>query len=229
MKHVLVSFMVCILAFFQPTMGMTEPDHSLEDLLYHVETRYSQINDLQADFTQETTIEGFDTPLVSSGRVYIKKPGLLRWDYLKPSVEHLYVHGDHIQMFTPEHNQVIQGSLTHMVATQAPLRLLQGIGKLSEHFDVRSTNHHEQGEGNLPLLTLIPKDQTGTGNSPVNKMVSAIQPQTYFIQSLTLHETTGNISVFRFSNIQANIGLEGSLFEFVPPEGVVIVDNVLPQ
>ena len=229
MKHFLLSFMVCMLAFFQPTMGIAEPDRSLQDLLHHVETRYSQIKDFQADFTQETTIEGFDTPLISSGRVYIKKPGLLRWDYLKPSVEHMYVNGDHIQMFTPEHNQVIQGSLTHMVATQAPLRLLQGVGKLSEHFDARPTDHDQRGEGSLPLLTLIPKDQTETGPSPVNKMVSAIQPQTYFIQSLTLHETTGNISVFRFSNIQANTGLKGSLFEFVPPEGVVIVDNVLPQ
>ncbi|NKB80937.1 MAG: hypothetical protein GKS05_03375 [Nitrospirales bacterium] len=217
-----------ILIFSELTLGQAATDPSLQDLLHHIETGYSQMKDFQADFTQETMIEGFDMPLKSSGRVSIKKPGLLRWDYLKPSVEHMYVNGDHIKMFTPEYNQVIQGSLTRIVATQAPLRLLQGIGKLSEHFDVQPTGDDELGTGGLPLLTLIPKNAPGAKPSLVHKMIADIQPQTYFIQSLTLHETTGNVSTFRFSDIQANIGLNGHMFEFVPPEGVVVVDDVLP-
>ena len=129
----------------------------LEALVTRVDARYAQIKDFQADFVQETRIQGFDTPLRSSGRVYLKKPGRLRWDYMEPSVEHIYVHQDQLSVYVPAHNQVLKGSLTMMVSTKAPLRLLQGVGKLAEHFSVAPAGAGEKGEGGLPLLTLIPK------------------------------------------------------------------------
>ena len=56
------------------------------EIVKKIQVRYEKTKDLQADFTQKTKIEGFATPVVSSGRVYIKKPGRLRWDYVEPSV-----------------------------------------------------------------------------------------------------------------------------------------------
>ena len=134
----------------------------VEALVTRVDARYAQIKDFQADFVQETRIQGFDTPVRSSGRVYLKKPGRLRWDYLEPSVEHIYVHQDQLSMYVPAHNQVLKGSLTMMVSTKAPLRLLQGVGKLAEHFSVAPAGDGEKGESGLPLLTLIPKTLPGS-------------------------------------------------------------------
>ena len=201
----------------------------LHALVERVDARYAQVKDFQADFVQETRIQGFDTPLRSSGRVYLKKPGRLRWDYLAPSVEHIYVHQDQLAMYVPAHNQVLKGSLTMMVSTKAPLRLLQGIGKLAEHFSVESTEDGEKGEGGLPLLTLIPKPVLGSPPSTLVKIVSEIQPRTYLIQSLALHENNGNVSTFRFSNFKVNKGLDDAVLILNPPEGVVIVEDFLPK
>ena len=201
----------------------------LKALVSRVDARYAQIKDFQADFVQETRIQGFDTPLRSSGRVYLKKPGRLRWDYITPSAEHIYVHQDQLAMYVPAHNQVVKGSLTMMVSTKAPLRLLQGAGKLAEHFSVEPTGDGEKGEGGWPLLTLIPKPVSGLPPSSLVKIVAEIQPRTYLIQALALHENTGNVSTFRFSNFKVNKGLDDAVLILDPPEGVVIVEDILPK
>ncbi|MCY4613556.1 MAG: outer membrane lipoprotein carrier protein LolA [Nitrospira sp.] len=201
----------------------------LQALVERVDARYAQITDFQADFVQETRIQGFDTPLRSSGRVFLKKPGRLRWDYLDPSVEHIYVHQDQLAMYVPAHNQVLKGSLTMMVSTKAPLRLLQGVGKLAEHFSVEPTGDGEKEDGGLPLLTLIPKPVSGSPPSSLVKIVAEIQPRTYLIQSLALHENNGNVSTFRFSNFKVNEGLDDAVLILNPPEGVVTVEDFLPK
>ncbi len=201
----------------------------LQALVDRVDARYAQLGDLQADFVQETRIEGFDRTLRSSGRVFLKKPGLLRWDYLEPSVEHMYVRQDQLEMYVPAHNQVLRGDLTMMMATKAPLRLLQGMGTLTEHFVVRPTADGKVGEGALPLLTLVPRTAPGSAPSSIARVVSEIQPDTYLIQSLALHEVGGNVSTFRFSNFKTDTGLDESVFILNPPEGVVIVEDVFPQ
>jgi len=223
-----LSFLATILVVPFPVLGKENVAQQVRDLVNRVDSRYASTKDFQADFTQETRIQGFDTPLRSSGRVYIKKPGHLRWDYVKPAVEQIYVHNDQLQMYVPKHNQILKGNLTMMVATKAPLRLLQGVGKLTEHFEVHPTNGRT-GAGGLPLLTLIPKDQGQPGSSSVTRIVSEIQPDTYFIRSIALHEESGNISTFRFTNVKANTGIDDTVFTLDPPDGVVIVDDVLPQ
>ena len=229
----------CVFAVFPLSLGegtgegltavaQARGSDDVEALVKRVDARYAEIKDFQADFVQETRIQGFDTPVRSSGRVYLKKPGRLRWDYMEPSVEHIYVHQDQLAMYVPAHNQVLKGSLTMMVSTKAPLRLLQGVGKLAEHFSVAPAGAGEKGESGLPLLTLIPKPVPGSSSSLV-KVVSEIQPRTYLIQSLALHENNGNVSTFRFSNFKVNEGLDDTVLILNPPEGVVIVEDFLPK
>ena len=240
MKSLGLIVLGCLFAVFPLSLGegkgegltavaQARGSDDLEELVTRVDARYAQIKDFQADFVQETRIQGFDTPLRSSGRVYLKKPGRLRWDYMEPSVEHIYVHQDQLSVYVPAHNQVLKGSLTMMVSTKAPLRLLQGVGKLAEHFSVEPTGDGETGEGGLPLLTLIPKPVPGSASSSLVKVVSEIQPRTYLIQSLALHEKNGNVSTFRFSNFKVNKGLDDTVLILNPPEGVVIVEDFLPK
>ncbi len=221
--------MGCVGVLGVPSPAPGTDSNGLQALVNRVDARYAQIRDLQADFVQETRIEGFDRLLRSSGRVFLKKPGLLRWDYLEPTVEHIYVREDQLEMYVPAHNQVLRGDLTMMVATKAPLQLLRGVGKLSEHFFVQPTTDGKVGDGELLLLTLVPMTAPGSAPSSIAKVVSEIQPDTYFIQSLTLHEVSGNVSTVRFSNFKADTGLNEALFTLNPPEGVVIVEDVFPQ
>lgn len=228
MRILVVVVLMCdfMVSLAQAQDALTKAVH---DLVKKVDDRYAHIKDFKADFTQETLIEGFETPLTSSGRVLIKKPGLLRWDYQEPSVEQILVQGDQVDVFAPEHNQVIRGSLTRMAATKGPLQLLQGAGKLEELFVIKPTNGKVYGAGGLPLLTLVPKKREEGSVSPITSIVAEIQPGTFFIRNVALHEANGNISKFHFSNLQANTGLSPRVFKLDLPKDVVIVDDVFPQ
>jgi outer membrane lipoprotein carrier protein len=220
---------VCSLLILAPAYAADEDrdDKALrevQEVVKKVQARYEKTRDLQADFKQSTKIEGFATPISSSGRVYIKKPGRLRWDYLDPNVEEIYVKKDEVLMYIPEHQQVLVGKLTQMAASQAPLQLLQGVAKLDEEFEVEPTPDGTRGAGGVPLVTLLPKqtaesERVGT----LNRIVLELQPKTYFIKTVSIHEISGNVSTFEFTNLKPNQGLKNDLFQFTVPAGVEVV------
>ncbi|MCP9451340.1 MAG: outer membrane lipoprotein carrier protein LolA [Nitrospira sp.] len=195
----------------------------VQALVKHIQARYEKTKDLQADFVQKTKIEGFERPILSSGKVYLKRPGQLRWDYLEPANERIYVAHDNVKVYVPEHKQVLVGKLTQMAASKAPLELLQGVGKLEESFDIRPTEGKERGAGGLPLLTLLPKTQVSESTKTIQKIVIEVFPKTYFLRAVSLHESGGNVSTFEFSEPMANVGLANEIFEFVIPPDVEVV------
>jgi len=195
----------------------------IREVVKKIQARYEQTKDLQAEFRQITKIEGFATPLTSNGNLFIKKPGRLRWDYREPDVQEIYVNGNELMMYVPQHKQVLVGKLTQMAASQAPLQLLQGAAKLEEHFEAQATPGGERGEGGIPLVTLIPKEAGPESVRTVLRIVVEAQPKTYFIKTVSIHEVSGNIASFQFSNLQPNTGLKGALFEFAVPAGVEVI------
>jgi outer membrane lipoprotein carrier protein len=200
----------------------------VREVVKRLQSRYEKTKDLQADFTQKTTIEGFERPMTSSGKVYIKKPGRLRWNYLEPSTEDIYVDRDDVKVYVPEHKQVLIGKLTHMAASRAPLELLQGAAKLDASFDAEPTSGKSRGVGGIRLVTLVPKSHESQAHGTVQKIVVEVFPKTYFIRSLSLYEVSGNVSNFEFSSLQSNIGLEDDLFvPKFPPDVEVVKAPVL--
>jgi outer membrane lipoprotein carrier protein len=202
----------------------------VREVVKRLQSRYEKTKDLQADFTQKTTIEGFERPMTSSGKVYIKKPGRLRWTYLEPSAEDIYVDRDDVKVYVPEHKQVLVGKLTHMAASRAPLELLQGAAKLDASFDAEPTSGKSRGVGGIRLVTLVPKSQESQAHGTVQKVVVEVFPKTYFIRSLSLYEVSGNVSNFEFSSLQSNLGLDDDLFvPKFPPDVEVVKAPVLTQ
>ena len=213
-----------IACFMMPVFDTSAASLSVtQDIVKKVDARYAQTKDLQADFVQETILEGFTTGFTSSGRLYLKKPGLLRWDYLHPSEEQIYVNGDQVMMYVPEHQQVVKGVLTQMAASKGPLALLQGAGNLSQQFTILESADGSKDNEKFPSLTLVPKpvDQTPP---TIKKIVLKLFPDTYFIQGITLFEVSGNISHVMFDHIQANTGLPSSQLTFDVPPDVVVVE-----
>ena len=213
-----------IACFMMPVFDASAASVSVtQEIVKKVDARYAQTKDLQADFVQETILEGFTTGFTSSGRLYLKKPGLLRWDYLHPSEEQIYVNGDRVMMYVPEHQQVVKGVLTQMAASKGPLALLQGAGNLSQQFTILESADGSKDNEKFPSLTLVPKpvDQTPP---TIKKIVLKLFPDTYFIQGITLFEVSGNISRVMFDHIQANTGLSSSQLTFEVPPDVVVVE-----
>ncbi|GMV51379.1 MAG: hypothetical protein AMXMBFR67_29220 [Nitrospira sp.] len=195
----------------------------VREVVKKIQARYEKTKDLQASFTQKTRIEGFATPVLSTGRFYIKKPGRLRWDYIEPATEEIYVNKEDVKMYVPEHKQVLVGKLTYMAASQAPLQLLQGVAKLDEEFDITPTAGKDRGAGGIPVLTLTPKEGRAEPERAIQRIVIEVEPKTYFLKTIALHEVSGNVATFDFVELKANSGLKDDLFDFKAPSDVEIV------
>ncbi|MGE3975958.1 MAG: outer membrane lipoprotein carrier protein LolA [Nitrospira sp.] len=195
----------------------------VREVVKQLQARYEKTKDLQADFSQKTRIEGFERPVTSSGKVYIKKPGRLRWDYLDPTIEQIYVNQDDVKVYVPEHKQVLVGKLTQMAASKAPLELLQGAAKLNESFEIEPTLGKARGAGGTPLITLIPKAKEQESTQNLQKIIVEVFPKTHYIRTVALHEISGNVAVFEFSNLQPNLGLGNEVFDFKAPSDAEVV------
>ena len=195
----------------------------VREVVKQLQARYEKTKDLQADFSQKTKIEGFERPVTSVGKVYIKKPGRLRWDYVDPATEQIYVNQDDVKVYVPEHKQVLVGKLTQMAASKAPLELLQGAARLDQSFEIEPTKGKDRGAGGTPLITLIPKAKEQESTQNLQRIVVEVFPKTYFIRTVSLHEISGNVAVFEFSNLKPNLGLGNEVFDFTIPSDVEVV------
>jgi len=216
--HLMVFWGIVLLAQGIPALASR-----VEDVVGRVDDRYAKTQDLQGEFIQETIIEGFESGFKSTGKFYLKKPGLLRWDYLEPSKEHIYVDGDTVMMYVPEHQQVVKGTLTQIAASKGPLALLLGVGKLSQQFNVVESSEPFKDSQKLSDLTLIPKPDGDTAPT-IKKIELQLFPDSHLIQTMTIFEASGNISRVHFDHIQVNQGLSADLLKFTVPPDVVVVD-----
>ncbi len=198
-------------------------ENSLADVIRKIQAAYEKTSDWKAEFLQVTRIEGFDTPIPSRGKLYIKKPNKLRWDYSEPNRHQIMVNQEKIWIYTPEQNQVIVSPFAEISDSQLPLHLLSGVGRLDQDFTVQWADPAQPQPKGIPALTLIPKD-TGTGLTRLRMEVDA---ESYFITRLTLFEVNGNESRFQFAQIRNNTGLKDRFFIFTPPKGVVVVESPL--
>lgn len=198
-------------------------ENALADMVRKIQAAYESTNDWTAEFQQVTRIEGFDTPIASRGKLYIKKPNKLRWDYSEPNRHQIMVNEQKIWIYTPEQNQVIVSPFAEISDSQLPLHLLSGVGRLDRDFMVQWADPAKPQPQRVPALILIPKD-TGTG---LTKLMMEVDAESYFITRLTLFEVNGNESRFHFGQIRNNTGLKDRFFIFTPPKGVVVVESPL--
>ena len=183
------------------------------DILTRVQATYRDVNDLTADFVQQSYIEGFDAKSFK-GKLFLKKPGMVRWDYTRPVKQNIVINGDKIILYFHEQKQaIIQKASAHPDAEPA-MGLLSNIEKWEESFSVKGEDH----SGDFFRLKLTPKTMT-----MVKEVIVEVDKETYYIKKLILFENSGNRVSFSFSGITFNSGIKGSLFDFKIPGGTEVL------
>jgi len=203
-------YLSILILFFTPAMVFADAQNKTLQTLHET---YAKIENIEADFSQSVTFQGFDTSIDSRGKVYLKR-GKMRWDYLLPTRQQFFVEGDMLLHYNPEHQQVIQSVLGKQ--TGLPLDLFISIEKIETIFHLTPVQKN--------TLLLKPKE---TG-SQVKQMIVTFAPlpqlKGLFIQKIILHEENGNQSVFVFHHFRVNKALSEQIFLFKIPEGVALID-----
>jgi outer membrane lipoprotein carrier protein len=216
-----------LLSIFFVTGGSGAPDSAW--VVQQVQEKYNQTKDFRADFQQVTSIGSLGQSQRAQGRVYLKKPGMMRWEYEGPDEQLIISNGKMLWIYDPSLNQVIEQKWDQVYASKVPTLFLAGLGHLEKDFRILS-QPSPTTVGNQPsvyLLKLIPKNR----QLNLTELILTINPKNFLIEESWTKDNFDNTTSLVFSNIRINTGVPDTIFSFKPPKGVekINTSDMLPN
>jgi outer membrane lipoprotein carrier protein len=215
---------------------------TLDEVVDRVQEGYERTGNFQADFIQTSFLKTIKKKQVSKGRVFIKKPGMMRWEYKEPEAQFIISDGKVMWFYVPADKQVMISNAGSAADSHALNIFLSGSGRLRDIFKIEFGDENppippfeppppspplkggEKGEvkgGGLEqyLLRLIPKKSQPN----MTKLVIGVNKEDFKIETSIVYDIYGNQTIVNFSNIEMNKGLPEDLFHFEAPKGVRVV------
>lgn len=188
-----------------------------------VETRYSEINDLHAQFLQESFFLGLGEKKTSSGTLTFAKPGKMNWDYREPEKQHFISNGKTLWFYQPTLNQVTISPFQQSFQSDLPVSFLLGLGKLSEDFSLESGCVI----GDRISLVLAPKNP----DKEIQQFSLTVDAKDFTPRGATIRDPGGNETTIKLQHAEINSGTRSATFEFAIPKGadVIYADQAAPK
>ncbi|HEY6838697.1 MAG TPA: outer membrane lipoprotein carrier protein LolA [Geobacteraceae bacterium] len=226
--------LVTLFAALLPAVAATGAD--LKTVISTLEQGYTLLSDLQADFSQRTTIASIKREERGSGELFIRKPGtgsaMFRFNYVKPR-QQIISNGKKVWYYLPENRQVMVTDTATMFSggNSVALNYLTGMGHVSRDFTISFAGNGRDRKGNY-VLELVPKKP--------NRLMARLQltisaaavdafrdtgkaHEPFPIISSLLVDTAGNRTAIDFSNVKTNRGMGTERFTFKTPAGVEVI------
>ncbi len=192
---------------------------SLPGLLVEVEKKYSEVGTLEAQFSQVNDLALLKKKQESTGKIYFKKPGKLRWDTLKPDKSNLVSDGKVYWYYTPPFEEGERGQVIEKKSAEVQSKLAQLLltGAFKEAVASKSMTITALAANRFSLK---PKaDSAGT----VEKAEITIDLTDKLITEVFLSHANGNTSRIQLSEIKLGKKLDNSFFQFKAPPNTDIV------
>lgn len=194
---------------------------TLDEAVNALEQAQRRVTDLKAPFRQAALNKALNQTVEARGTLYLKKPGRLRWEYQTPTPQEIVSDGTRLWIYTPELKQVNVSAAPAALVGPAG-SFLQGLGQVREHFDPRFLNPAQATDADgLVVLDLVPKRPQPL----MTRLIVSVDPRSWLVRQAVIHDELGNTVTVRFGDTVVNSGLSDSLFVFVPPPGVAVVQH----
>ncbi len=191
-----------------------------QEVALRIENTLRSFQSFQANFEQLYYSATVSKPLHEKGKLYFKKPNLMRWEYQDPEEKVFLIKDDFFWDYNKEEKQLIKYDLSRGEQNTEVLFLLSGQVALLDNYSVE-LNPFPTENANTIQLKLTPKDE----ESADTFLLLEIDEKTWFIQKLISFDWAGNKTEFRFSRIKTNINLPNKIFELRVPSDVEIIEN----
>jgi len=194
-------------------------DLNAAQLAQALQKKYDGIKDFAADFIH--TYEGgvLKKKLTERGRLLIKKPGKMRWEYTAPERKSFVSDGIELYSYIPQDKQVIVASVPRQDQATTPTLFLAGKGNLTRDFSPSIVDLPAGMPAGSRALKLVPKIH----QRDYDWLVLVVDPSTLAIRGLVTVDAQGGTSSFSFNNLKENVGLADKDFAFKIPKGVDVV------
>jgi outer membrane lipoprotein carrier protein len=183
----------------------------LDYILKELEKRYTG-SQFSADFLQESTIKSMEITDFAAGRVYVRYPGMMRWEYEKPEPQVIITDGHKLWIYRPLDNQVMTGNAPVFFRDGKGASFLSDIRLVRQKFTI--TLHPPEGEY-LYELRLVPREKTLN----ISQIRLYVVPRAFTIARVVTLDDYGDDTRIDIVNPQFNVELDPALFKFDIPPG----------
>jgi len=184
-----------------------------------VDEHYNRLRTLKADFTE--IYRGAGVTRTESGRLWLKKPGKMRWEYRSPEEKLFIGDGKNAWLYLPAEKQARRSSLKQLEDLRSPLAFLLGKTKLEKELqylsfapDVTPWNPENT------VLRGVPKGL----EDRVSQVLLEVTPE-HSIARILIHGTDDSITEYRLSEQNEDVPVSDGQFRFSVPSGTEVVDE----
>jgi len=174
----------------------------------------NQTKGLKAQFSQTVTDRNGRKTQESSGTLFFSRPGKFRWVYQKPYAQLLVGDGKRLWIYDEDLDQVTVRKLDLAIG-DSPAALLAGENDIEKRFNLKDVG----SKNGLDWVEAAPKSSGGSFE------VVLLGFRGDNLQAMELKDSFGQTTLLRFSNLERNPSLGGSLFRFSPPKGADVISD----
>jgi outer membrane lipoprotein carrier protein len=218
-----MNILVACLALFAVPVAAAPPvpaqskDPPPAQVLAKVQKFYDSTKDLHARFDQVLE-SSMGTAKKASGDMWLKKPGKMRWDYVKPEKKLMVADGQTLWLYEPEDEQAFKQDLRSSTLP-AQVSFLVGEGKLADEFDATVVHPKELEEPGTVVLKLVPR----TASAAYRYLLFVVDGKTGQVLRTVIYDQQGGTNRLTFSGVELNRGVDDAKFKFTPPAGTKIL------
>ncbi len=174
---------------------------------------FTQVNTMQAAFTQQVIDDKGKVRQSSSGTVYLSRPGKFRWEYAAPDKHQIVADGKNVWVYDVDLDQVTVKPMGKALSA-APVGMLTQKQAVDKQFTVQEM----EAEGSkLEWFRLIPKKQ----DSDFTTMDLGISDNG--IEEMILGDKFKQQTYIKFQGMRTDINIDSSQFQFTPPAGADVI------
>ena len=184
-------------------------------VLSGIETKYRSTT-YTAVFHQTSTLKAMEITDAASGKIFIKAPGAMRWEYETPDPQTVITNGEKLWVYRPHDRQVMVGKAPVFFGEGKGAGFLSDIGQVRNSFSI---SRIEPGKPNAWSLKLIPNEK----RPDLSEVHLTIDDPSYEISEVTTYNSYGDKTRIVFSNSAFGGALSPEIFDFKVPPGADIV------
>ena len=198
---------------FSPDAKGAESPLTADDVITKIENRYS-VPGFSARFIQESTLKAMGITDIATGKMYVKRPGMMRWEYEKPEKQVVITDGENLWIYRPGENQVMVGKAPEFFGAGKGATFLSDIRIIRRNFSVSIAKDKD----GYVVLDLLPKQK----KADVARIYISISKKDYEISRIGINNSYGDETIIDLIESQF-VASPDSAFSFKMPKGAEVI------
>jgi outer membrane lipoprotein carrier protein len=191
------------------------------ELAQALQKKIDTVKDFSADFVHEYEGGVLKKKVTERGKLLVKKPGKMRWEYTSPEPKSFVSDGVKLYSYVPADKQVVVSTVPPDDQATTPTLFLAGKGSLTRDFTPSFTDLPQGTPAGSRALKLVPKSR----QPDYDWLTLVVDPVSLAIRGLVTIDGQGGKSSFSFTNLKENVGFADKDFAFKIPRGVDVVST----